>query len=64
MRSFFGQHFTKKEYTDHKEDIVQAVLNSTTKVQINNSLMKLYPGEIVGEVYKKLKPLIKDLPGR
>lgn len=64
VRSFFGQHFKKKEYKDHKEDIIQAVLKGETKQQINNKLMKFYPNETVSEIYKKLQPLIKDLPGK
>lgn len=64
VRSFFGRHFKKKLYTEHKEDIIQVVLKGKTKQQINNHLMKFYPSETVSEIYKKLQPLIKDLPGK
>lgn len=64
VRSFFGRQFKKKEYIDHKEDIIQEILKGKTKQQINNNLMKFYPSETVSEIYKKIQPLIKDLPGR
>lgn len=64
IRSFYGQHFKEKIYTDHKEDIIQAVLKGKTKQQVNNNLMKIYTNKTVSEIYKKLQPLIKDLPGK
>ncbi len=65
IRSFFGQHFSDKKYKKHKEEIIQAVLKAKSKQQVNNNLMKIYnAGNIVREIYKKLKPLIKDLPGK
>lgn len=64
IRSFFGQHFKEKEYTEKKEEIVQLLLKSKTRQQINNGLLKIFSNEKVGVIYKRLKPLIKDLPGR
>ncbi len=65
IRSFFGQHFRDKKYKKHKDEIIQAVLKAKSKQQVNNNLMKIYnAGNIVREIYKKLKPLIKDLPGK
>lgn len=64
IRSFFGQHFKEKEYIEHKEDIIQTVLNGKTRQQINNKLMKFYPSKSAGKIYQKLKPLIKGLPGK
>ena len=64
VRSFFGQHFKKQIYRDKKEDIIQAVLKSKTKQQVNNSLMKHFDGKEVSTIYHKLDPLIKDLPGQ
>lgn len=64
IRSFFGQNFKKKEYTKHKEDIIEIILNAKTKQQVNNNLMKFYKSEIVSEIYKKLQPLIRELPGK
>ena len=63
IRSFFGQHFKEKEYKQKKEIIIQAIIKSKTKQQINNALMKSFASEDTGEIYKRLKPLIKDLPG-
>ena len=64
VRSFFGQHFKEKEYKEHKEDIIQTLLDSKTKQEINIRLMKVFPSKVVSEIHKKLRPLIKDLPGK
>ncbi len=65
VRTFFGQHFKKKIYTDNKEKIIQIILNSKTKQQINNNLMKLYAdGSVVKHIYQTIQPLINDLPGK
>lgn len=64
IRSAFGQHFKKNEYKEHREDIIQILLSSKTKQEINNKLMKFYDGKTVSEIYKKLQPLIKDMPGK
>lgn len=64
IRSFFGQHFKKKIYVDKKEEIIQILLKSTTRQQVNNGLQKLYSdGTQVKEMLKTLQPLIKELPG-
>lgn len=64
-RSFYGQHFREEKYKEHKEEIIQAILKAKTKQQVNNNLTALFrSGEIVRDIYKKLKPLIKDLPGK
>lgn len=65
VRSFFGQHFKKKIYVDKKEEIIQILLKSTTRQQVNNGLQKLYSdGAQLKEILKTLKPLIKELPGK
>lgn len=65
VRSFFGQHFKKKVYTDCKEEIIQTILNAESKQQVNNGLFKLYTdGEVVSHIYKVVQPLIKELPGK
>lgn len=65
VRSFFGQHFKKKIYTDNKEKIIEIIINAKTKQQINNDLMKLYSdGNIVKHIYQTIQPLAKDLPGK
>lgn len=64
VRSFFGSNFKEKEYTEHKEEIIKIILNAKSKQEINNNLMSIYKNEIVGKIYKQLKPLIKELPGR
>lgn len=64
VRSFFGQYFKEKKYVERKEEIIQVIVESKTKQAVNNNLMKLYPNETVHVIYKKIQPLIKDLPGR
>lgn len=65
VRSFFGQHFKKKIYVEHKEEIVSIILNGKTKQQINNGLLKIYSdGNVVSHIYQTIQPLIKDLPGK
>ena len=65
VRSFFGQHFKKKIYVEHKEEIVSIILNGKTKQQINNGLLKVYSdGSVVSHIYQTIQPLIKDLPGK
>lgn len=62
VRSFFGRHFKKKKYIDKKEEIIQAVLRSETKLQLNNSLMRHFTNKEVRTIYQRFEPLIKDLP--
>lgn len=65
VRSFFGQHFKMKLYTDNKEKIIEIIINAKTKQQINNELMKLYAdGNVVKHIYQTIQPLIKELPGK
>ena len=65
IRSFFGQHFKKKLYIDHKEEIIQIIIDAKTKQQVNNELLKIYSdGNVVSHIYKTVQPLIIDLPGK
>ena len=66
IRSFFGQHFKEKKYKQKKEIIIQTVLNSKTKQQVNNALMKSFGSKETGEIYKRLSPLLAllSLPGK
>lgn len=65
VRSFFGQHFKKKIYTEHKEEIIRIIVSAKSKQQINNALMKLYAdGAVVKHIYQTINSLIKDLPGK
>lgn len=63
ISSFFDQNFEEKKYKQKKEDIIRAIKDSTTKQQINQALMKIFPSEETGVIYKRIKPLIEDLPG-
>lgn len=64
IRSFFGQHFKEKRYKQKKEIIIQAILKSKTKQQVNNALMKSFASEETGVIYKRLSPLLASLPGK
>ncbi len=64
FRSFFGRTFPEKKFKEKKEQIVEAVATSGTKMGLNNRLMKIMPGEEVKEVLKRLKPFIKEWPGQ
>lgn len=65
VRSFFGQHFKKKIYTDHKEEIIEIIVSAKSRQQINTSLMKLYrDGNVVKHIFQTISPIIRDLPGQ
>ena len=64
VRSFFDGHFKKQIYLNKKEEIIQAVLKSKTKQQVNNNLMKHFTSKEVSAIYQRLELLIKDLPGK
>lgn len=64
IRSFCGQHFKKKKYLEHKEELVQAILQGKSRMEINNNLMKIFPNETVSAIFKTIQPLIKNLPGK
>lgn len=64
IRSFFGQYFKENKYKKEKEYIIQIVLNAKTKQQVNTSLMKKFSSSDTGVIYKRILPLIKELPGK
>lgn len=64
IRSFFGQYFKEKVYTDKKEEIIEVLLHAKSRMQVNNGLTKLYKSETVGPMMKTLRPIIKELPGK
>ena len=64
LRTFFGQNFKEKKFKDKKEEIIAAVLESKTKTQLNGKLTRLFKGEDVKIIFKRLRPQIKNLPGR
>lgn len=64
IRCYFGRHFKKQLYRENKETIINVVLKSKTKQQVNNNLQKAFSNKEAGEIYQKLLPLIKDMPGR
>ena len=64
VRKFVDSNFQGKKYQNYKDDIVRAVLESKTRSQVNNKLMKIIPGSEMKTVYGRIKALIADLPGQ
>lgn len=64
VRSYFGRSFKEKRYREKKEEIIQSILKGRTKMEVNNNLMKYFSNAETGEIYRKLLPLIKDIPGK
>ncbi len=64
VREFVDLNFKGKKYQNCKDDIVRAVLESKTRSQVNNKLMKIIPGSEMKTVYGRIKALIADLPGQ
>lgn len=46
------------KYAHKAAEIAEIIDNYKTKSAINNNLMKLFTSEEVGEIYKKIKPLL------
>lgn len=49
---------------EEQENICRFITRYKTKQGVNNAIMKLYGSEKAGELYKKIKPLIKDKKGK
>ena len=64
IRCFFGQEFKEQKYREQKETIIQAVLMSKTKTDVNTALMKVFPSSEVKIIYGRLKPLLEELPSQ
>jgi hypothetical protein len=61
IRTYFNVHFKKEIYVDRQEEIINAVLSSKDMGQVKQKLDKIYRSEESGVVYKRLKPLLKEL---
>lgn len=64
VRDFVRKKLIKEEYQKHLDDIVNIILTSKTRNDINNRLSRIYKTQVVGEIYKIIKVIIKDLPGK
>lgn len=62
VRTVYGQYFKNGIYKEKREKIVNILVNSTTKQQVNNELCKIIPGENVSRIIKQFKPLLQSLP--
>ena len=64
VRNYIDAHFQGKKYKNCKDDMVKAVLNAKSRVQVNNNLVKIFPGSEIKGVYSSIKPLNADMPGQ
>ncbi|MEE0266324.1 MAG: PIN domain-containing protein [Acutalibacteraceae bacterium] len=62
IRAFFERHYKKNKYSEHKESIIELLINAKTKKDINNGLLKYFDSSIVNDMMSRLSLLIKDLP--
>ena len=61
VRSFYGQHFRKQLYKDHKEEIINMILKSKTKRQLKDKIYSKFPTKEAAVIYKKLQPLVEKI---
>lgn len=52
------------EYAGDAPEIVQILGNTNTKQELNNGLVKIFGSDKAGQLYKKLKPMIKNRKGK
>lgn len=62
IKSAYGQHFKNGIYKEKRDEIINILVNSTTKQQINNQLCKIIPTKNASEILKQLKSILKELP--
>ena len=46
-------------HSDKASQIANIIESNSTKMQINNALVKAYDSKVAGEIYKQIKPLLK-----
>ncbi|MCC8126885.1 MAG: PIN domain-containing protein [Clostridiales bacterium] len=61
LQAAIAQVIEGKEEQDH---IGRFIVKYKTKQGVNNAIVKLYGTEKAGELYKKIKPLLKDKKGK
>ncbi len=61
LRTALAQVIEDKEEREH---IGRFIVKYKTKQGVNNAIVKLYGTEKAGELYKKIKPLLKDKKGK
>ena len=64
VRTFFEENFNEKKFTDKKGQIIAAIIESETKTQLNGKLSKLFRGEDVKILFKRLRPMLKNMRGK
>ncbi|MCF0134271.1 MAG: hypothetical protein HUJ72_10425 [Blautia sp.] len=61
-RSFYGQHFKKQIYKEHKEQVIELILKAESQQQMEDGLQKIFgDGKVVDHIVAKIQPLIEAL---
>ena len=65
ISDFISANFTEKKFKNKKQVIIDVILNSKSRTEINNTLTKTFPeGSDMKLIMKRIKPLTKDLFGK
>ena len=62
FKSVYEQKFKNGVYKEKQDRIINILVNSTTRQQINSELCKIIPSENVSKIIKHFKPMLKNLP--
>ena len=64
LTKVFEDNFSDSEFAGKKAQILNILCTGTTRCDINTKLSKNLSGKEMKKLYKKFKPLLKDLPGQ
>ena len=60
----YENSFSDNEFSGKKNQILNILCTGTTRCDVNTKLSKVLSGKEMKKLYKKFKPLLKDLPGQ
>lgn len=60
----YESSFSDNEFSGKKNQILNILCTGTTRCDVNTRLSKILSGKEMKKLYKKFKPLLKDLPGQ
>ena len=60
----YESSFNDNEFSGKKIQILNILCTGTTRCDVNTKLSKILSGKEMKKLYKKFKPLLKDLPGQ
>ena len=61
VKTIYGTYFKDGVYKEKREKIIDILVNSSTKQQINNELCKIIPGSNVSKILKQFKSYLEGL---